>query len=610
MDVTKRAQARQRFCGWLTTADEQLHTIDDSAFGVPAKRLGCVLFFSGFLSDTQDLKRQLGLPSDLDDFTLLVQAYQRWGELLHVHVLGEYSLCLYEPRTRTLLITQDALGLGGVFYRIQAGGVQFANHLIDLLDIAGDRSIDRGYVAQFLACGGAASERTPFSSITRLLPGQSLLRSAAGIRVRRTWTLASVPEMRLRNDGEYQECFRELLCSAVRASVNPDGVTWIALSGGLDSSSIASVAGKLCLDRVGSYTFVSPSSPRNDEQSWARSVIDAYPMPWHRIDAAQAFPFAELPSAGSFQGEPTSAVIQTRGNRLLNELMESHNVRTVLTGHGGDAVLGSSPGQTPSHLVDLLFSGRPLEAWRALSDWSRDHYEPRSRAFLLWRAVLDPAVSHLRGRRFGHSNTLPIPPWISPEYSRVWMLRTLSNRRAAPADWYPGRQEISDSVWSLAVAGNAAPLIGTHDVRRPLLYRPFFEFMYAVPGAQRFQPKYDRALQRRALKGILPELVRRRGTKVFGTWAIVEGLARSPAWIDYLCDDPQLPSLGVTTAALWRDAMVQASVGNTFGDRFFIAGVAMEVWLKQLSEYRPARRRSVAVATTPASDQPDQRAVL
>ncbi|MGD0201954.1 MAG: asparagine synthase C-terminal domain-containing protein, partial [Bryobacteraceae bacterium] len=466
------------------------------------------------------------------------------------------------------------------------------------------RDLDDEYVATYLARGYLTTARTPFVSIQRLLPGMSLTWSKDAYRCFRAWDLAKVAPVRLRNDSEYEEQFRSLLEAALRATVNPAGTNWVSLSGGLDSSSVLSVAGKLGLSNIGAYSFISPGSPQGDEQHWARAVIDRYPVPWYTVDAAEALPFAELPDSFEFQGEPTSAVLYVKTHRLLDALFMQHNVKTVLTGHGGDAVLGASPGTIPAYLVDHLFAGHPLKALLATRDWSANHYNKRSVSFLLRHAVLGPAVAHLHGYQFEPDHGLPLPPWMEEQYAEKWQIFRLSRRQVATRDRYPGRQAIWDSVWAHALsAGSARSHVG-YDIRKPLLYRPFFEFMYAVPGEQRVQPRCDRHLQRRALKGILPELVRRRGTKLFGTWAFVEGLAQSPGWLDYLCENPRMPQLGITTGPKWRDAIKQASVGNTFGDRFFIAGVTLEVWLKQMAAWHPHQPSSILRSTrAPATSE-------
>jgi asparagine synthase (glutamine-hydrolysing) len=590
---TQQIYTERRFRGRFRS-DGVLEVPTDAGSSRAEQNLGCLVFLRGFLSETVNLRRALDLDAadGESDAQLLARAYRRWGADLAVHVLGEFSAAILNPTDRTVLLTHDALGLGQIFYCADSSGISFGTHLIDLLEAAPLRDLDKEYIATYLARGYLTTERTPFEGIKRLLPGMSLQWSRAGWRCARSWDLTRVAPLHLKTSGEYEEHFRNLLAASLRATVNPAGKNWVALSGGLDSSSVLSVAGHLGLPNMGAYSFISPDSPQGDEQLWARAVIDRYRVPWHPVDAGTALPFSEPPGSFEFQGEPTSAVFHVKSSRLLDGLFAEHGVKTILTGHGGDALLGAGGG-IPATFADHLFAGHPLRALRAVGEWSRKHHERRSITFLLWHGVLRAGLAHLLGYQFEADRRLPIPPWMERRYAEEWEIVRLSRRQAAPHDRYPGRQEIGDSVWSLALSAGGARSHAGYDVRRPLLYRPFFEFMYAVPGELRVQPQWDRYLQRNALRGILPELVRRRRKKVFGTWAFVEGLSRSPEWLDYLCREPQLVNLGVTTPVKWRDAMKQAAVGNTCGDRFFVSGIAMEAWLKQLAEWRPRERCSM-----------------
>jgi asparagine synthase (glutamine-hydrolysing) len=139
----------------------------------------------------------------------------------------------------------------------------------------------------------------------------------------------------------------------------------------------------------------------------------------------------------------------------------------------------------------------------------------------------------------------------------------------------------------------------SYEVRFPLLYRPLVEFMSAIPWEQKMRPRCDRYLQRRALKGVLPEVVRRRASKARGTWSLVEGLRRSKEWVQYLCDSPLMAEHGLADAEEWRQAVRQAAVGQTHGDMYFMAGVAVEAWLKGLKSWLADR--------PPADSLPSQR---
>ncbi len=558
------------------------------------------MFLRGHLQDRGDLARTLGIGGhrECTPASLIAGAYQRWGAALQRHVRGEYAAAILDRRAQLLLLTHDAIGLGQIFYSVESDSISFGTHLLDLLETKA-YDLDQEYLATYLARGYLTTARTPFTSFRRLLPGMSLTWTRTACRLLHTWRVADIPPLHLPGDRDYEERFRSLLDDAVRATLNPAGNTWVALSGGLDSSSVLSAAAHLELPRIGAYSFVSPSSPQGDEQPWARAVIDRYPVPWHTLDSSTALPFSEPPDSFPFQAEPTSAVLHIKTHRLLDALFREHNVHTVLTGHGGDALLGAGAGPVPGYLADLLFSGHPLDALAEARRWSSTHRHKRSLSFVLLHGLLRPAIDHLRGYRFDDDPALPLPGWMEPACGLRWRILHRARQRPATRDRFPGRQAIWDSVWCHAVSGGSARVHAGYDVRRPLLYRPLFEFMFAIPGAQRTHPRCDRYLQRRALRGILPEAVRRRGHKTFGTWAFIEGLAQSPAWIEYLCEGPRLADLGVTTAQKWREAMKRASVGDTSGDRFFLAGITLEAWLKQWAQWRPeSRGQKVEVRTT------------
>ncbi len=95
---------------------------------------------------------------------------------------------------------------------------------------------------------------------------------------------------------------------------------------------------------------------------------------------------------------------------------------------------------------------------------------------------------------------------------------------------------------------------------------------------------------------MLPELIRRRATKARGSGPYLEGLRRSREWIAYLGESPLMAERGLVDADRWRQAVREASVGQTHSDKYFFAGVAVEAWLKQLREHRARAPQRVPAA--------------
>jgi asparagine synthase (glutamine-hydrolysing) len=560
-----------------------------AAFGDPAPPptfAGCRVLVRGYLADRADLRARLGVAAHGGDAELLAHAFRRWGPELQAHVCGEFAAAIWDVRAKTALLTHDALGLCTLFYAERPGGVAFAGELEDLIDADSAGELDEEYLADFLVHGVATGARTPYRAIRRLLPGRSLWWSGGTLRELHTWNLAGIAPVACRDDAEYDERFRALLRAGVSSALE-DGPAWISLSGGLDSSSIAAMAAPSGGSTVGAYSVVSPRWPEADERPWMRAVVERYDLPWYTQDVELALPFSVLPTG--FYGEPTPAIIDESHIGVTNELMRSHGVSALLTGDGGDTVLGAAPGTIPVHLADALFDGDPLSALRAVAGWKKRAHEQRSSTYWLLRALAAPSLAHVRGVRVRGSERLRLPPWLASEYAERTGLERRLLRRVAPRCRQPGRQATSDGLWFCGLATSAASRRRrTYDFRAPLLYRPLVEFMVAIPWEQKLRPRCDRFLQRRALAGILPELVRRRAGKAVGTAAFVEGLRRSRDWFGYLTDESALAERGMVVADRWRTAVRQAAVGHTGGDRSFLAAVALEAWFERLAVHREA----------------------
>ncbi|MEA2689670.1 MAG: hypothetical protein QOD51_2277 [Candidatus Eremiobacteraeota bacterium] len=587
-----------RFCGRLGTDGLRVYAPGERDDGAAA-HAACAVLFRGFIANEAALRGELGLRDDREGTApaIAAHAYRRWGDGVQQRLLGEYALVLFDARERSALLTHDGLGLAPLFYEERPGELLFATHLLDMIELLSDDELDPEYFADYLATGYITNARTPFRAVKRLLPGMTLRWSPSGAVLRRTWDLGAARPLPRLSTAEYEARLLELLTQGVRSSLDRAGPTWISLSGGLDSSTVACLAAREPDARIGAVSLVIPEFPDANEETWMREVVDAYGIPWFPIDISTALPFSEPPDG--FLGEPSAAIVHAAVRKKRSALLAQHGVKTVLTGDGGDAILGTFSGPVPTHLADPLFCGDVAGAVRGVRDWSKETGNNRSLSYWISRALVMPALSHLRNRQIKSDAPVPLPPWLDGVYLRTMRFDDRNWRRVATRCSAPGAQEVWDTIWmgSLSMAAGASTL-EQHVVRTPLLYRPLVEFMQAVPPEQKLRPRCDRYLQRRALKGVLPERIRRRAGKAIGTWPFVEGLRRSQSWMDLLCDDPRIVSLGITSRENWRDAVRQAAVGQTFGDRYFLTAAAFEIWLQGLAAWRGAKRANGAARRT------------
>ena len=165
------------------------------------------------------------------------------------------------------------------FYYADLGDLFFLSNTLDCVrlhpDVSGE--LNDAAVADFLLFGlNHDVATTTFRDIRRLPPAHFLSVSAERLRVERYWSAPVDGRIRYRHADEYVEHFQVLLQAAVadRLRINRAG---ILLSGGMDSSSIASVARELSGRPGGTtdlraYTVVYDSLVPDREREYAREV--------------------------------------------------------------------------------------------------------------------------------------------------------------------------------------------------------------------------------------------------------------------------------------------------------------------------------------------------
>jgi len=497
---------------------------------------------------------------------------------LQARVLGEYAVAIVDERAGRAFLTHDGLGVMPLFYGRHGDDFLFGSHLEDLVALTGVGELDEEYLADVLSLGVHLGERTPYRHLRQLLPGTSLRWEGGRVFVRKTWDLSSVRSIEGISDEECEERLRSLLREGVTAALRADGPVWSELSGGLDSSSIVCTAAHAGT-RLDTLSFTTRSRTA-DEQKWIRAVVERYDLPWHSIDFDRCPPFSEMPDR--FFAVPSSVLSVAGLYRKYEELLSGHGVQVLLTGTGGDQVFcGDYP--APDHLADQLSLGRMHRLIRGVRSWSEGSDEKRSFLHVLLRGAIQPRLDHALDRNLRKRERPGVPPWLRADYAGRMMLEDRSRRRVAPRCRSVGQQGLLERLWPAhLVATGRAHYVRGFEFRYPLLYRPLVEFLFALPHDRKAGPDEDRSLQRRALRGILPETVRTRRGKMGPQRLYHDGLAKSREWLEALTDRPRVVERGYVDAERWREAVARMRHGATHGLPLFLGTATLEVWLRGL----------------------------
>lgn len=140
---------------------------------------GVVLTFDGRLDDRHGLVDALGTLPDADelmsDGDLILAAYDRWGDGLADHLVGEYALALFDPRRQWLLLARDPSGARPLHYLRLPDTMAYASRIDALLAHPGGRRAPNAAVLSRLVLGGApqadSGATTAYDGVYSVPPG-------------------------------------------------------------------------------------------------------------------------------------------------------------------------------------------------------------------------------------------------------------------------------------------------------------------------------------------------------------------------------------------------------------------------------------------------------
>jgi asparagine synthase (glutamine-hydrolysing) len=568
------------------------------------------LTLDGRVDNREDLQRKMEskgvrLRSDTDA-ELVLRAYQCWGEDCPAKIIGDFAFAIWDSGTQQLFCARDFLGGKPFYYYSDHGRFRFSSGIKALLqDPSVPREPNEGMIAEYLGRTINSLTETFFRGVLRLPPAHSMVVSSAGVRLRRYWQIEPEREIRHASDSEYAAHFMEVFEEAVRCRLRSFGKVGSYLSGGLDSSAVAIIAQRMLLRQpladsgIEAFSVVFPGMVC-DESSYIREVAEQWNIPVHyyadKEESAAAYARHYLERAGEFCDYPGSAnddLMMDPHRKLARE----NGIRVLLGGFAGDECLTGSY----FHYADLLRTFR----WRTLARQMRANARAYPRGSWV-NAIGFPRWPLLR---LGILPLLPESVWrgiqrlrgrdpfdgVHPDFRRRTNLpERVRNRGPQPRFRSIAQREnchfLSDGWWNFfcEAAERTAAYQGVEQ-RYPFTDRRLVEFALAVPEEQRWRGAETKFILREAMRGLYPESVRTRLTKVILPHTLVHPVQElvSHGWLD----SPRIAELGWIDLPRVRQMCREMIECHEHGDlrisrhlwRLWMI-LAVEIWYRSMFE--------------------------
>jgi len=486
-----------------------------------------VLVMDGRVDNWEELRRELlsrgAKLRTRSDAELVLRAYEVWGRDCLQHIDGDFAFVIWDARRQEAFCARDRTGIKPFNYNWDGKTLIFASELHAILAMPWVRQeLNEGVVAEYVASEWYSRDETFWKGIARLVAGHQMEVGIDDLRLSRYWQPDCCTALAYKTDDEYAEHYRELLFKVVRRMSRSQRVVAYEVSGGLDSSALFCVAeqirrqGKLPAPAIEGYSFDFRSDPDANELEYSRAVgqhlgIRIHEMPptdkplsWYREWARHYREFPGYPNGAMAIG--------------LREAAGQRGSRTLLAGTGGDEWLGLP--WTGSYYAEELALGHWKNVYNCLRADSKELGIGKT-AWWLCRygtaPLLPVPIKKYIQSIFGLTNERPV--WLSSN-----LQTKIDSRRAKYCEPVPpslGRRGQAMQMRVLTDPYNAVAReleerlcsrLGL-ELRSPFFNQSIIQFAFSTPERLRQRGHTTKWLHRRALRGVLPDVVRRRTSK-------------------------------------------------------------------------------------------------
>jgi asparagine synthase (glutamine-hydrolysing) len=359
--------------GFQQYATDERSTMNGSPLSDAA---GNLLSFDGRLDNFHELAEMLDvLALETCDAALVLAAYRRWNEDAFARMTGDWALSLWSSQSQKLFLARDHAGARTLYFQSGPDGFAWSTYLDTFAaqDSLSDLSVD--YAASWIA-GSAVRGRTPYRNIGAVLPGHYAVLQDDILSQRQHWSPLVRTSIRHRVDEEYEERFLSLFKRSVARRTGPGAPILAQLSGGMDSTAIVCVSDHLRrasdpnAELLDTISFFDDSEASLNERPYFSLTEARRGKSGIHVDVAFAQRTLTPPigTTGSYL-VPGADSFTVEQERNFEDRVWGRGYRSVLSGIGGDEVLGGVPSGYPE-LADYLATLRLSRLLRSSIAWS------------------------------------------------------------------------------------------------------------------------------------------------------------------------------------------------------------------------------------------------
>ncbi len=304
-------------------------------------REGNWIAFNGEIYNYIELRKELGEQHFVtqSDTEVILFAYKKWGQDCVKHFRGMFAFSLWDESNQLLFCARDHFGIKPFYFTSNHGSFYFASEVKALLPFLDDIKTDIGGLKDYLTFQLCLDGKTLFNGVSELLPAHAAVIQNGAVNIRRYWEVFYEPDFN-HTATYFKNELNDRLKDSIKYHLRSDVPVGSYVSGGLDSSTIASIASDMQQqdDMIGFTGKFASYGAAFDESQYAQDVADMKGFQLQTIDIT-ASDFIENIKKVIYHLDYPVAGPGSFPQYMVSSLAAKSR-KVVLGGQGGDEIFG------------------------------------------------------------------------------------------------------------------------------------------------------------------------------------------------------------------------------------------------------------------------------
>ena len=232
------------------------------------------IVFNGEIFNYKEVEAQLTdfKPRTSSDTEILLQGFIEWGEKVLEKLNGFFALAIHDKETDELFLARDRMGIKPLLVYQDADALVFGSEMKSLMAFGIPKVIDADSQFLYHQFNYTPYPETIFKNVQELEPGTWLKIRGSKVQSGTFWSIPKPTATKTNMSYEQaQQKLRELMEKSVQRRMIADVPLGSFLSGGIDSSIIATLAARQT-DKLNTFSIGYADEPLFDETHYAEAV--------------------------------------------------------------------------------------------------------------------------------------------------------------------------------------------------------------------------------------------------------------------------------------------------------------------------------------------------